>query len=104
MPIDLVIDEREGAGSTTSKSPENLNDPTDLGSDQVRLAAILDAILCGVFTVLFVCFVYVCFLACAHSHLQLGDRAHSHLQLGDRAHSHLPLGDKQKLWRVCASV
>lgn len=34
MPIDLVIDEREGAGSTTSKSPENPNDPTDLGSDQ----------------------------------------------------------------------
>ena len=47
MPIDLVIDEREGAGSTTSKSPENLNDPTDLGSDQVRLVVILDdAILC----------------------------------------------------------
>ncbi|XP_045187479.1 homeobox protein Meis1-like [Mercenaria mercenaria] len=29
MPIDLVIDEREGTGSTTSKSPEN-PDPTDL--------------------------------------------------------------------------
>lgn len=29
MPIDLVIDEREGAGSTTSKSPEN-PDPSDL--------------------------------------------------------------------------
>jgi len=29
MPIDLVIDDREGAGSTTSKSPEN-PDPSDL--------------------------------------------------------------------------
>lgn len=29
MPIDLVIDEREGTGSTTSKSPEN-PDPSDL--------------------------------------------------------------------------
>ena len=42
MPIDLVIDEREGAGSTTSKSPENPNDPTDLGSDQVSLVDIFD--------------------------------------------------------------
>ena len=61
MPIDLVIDEREGAGSTTSKSPENLNDPTDLGSDQVRLAAILDAILCGVLCCLCGLFTF-CFL------------------------------------------
>lgn len=35
MPIDLVIDEREGAGSTTSKSPEN-PEPTDL-QDPVSL-------------------------------------------------------------------
>ena len=59
MPIDLVIDEREGAGSTTSKSPENLNDPTDLGSDQVRLAAILDAIVCGVLCCSCVLFTFV---------------------------------------------
>ena len=59
MPIDLVIDEREGAGSTTSKSPENLNDPTDLGSDQVRLAAILDAIVCSVLCCVCVLFTFV---------------------------------------------
>lgn len=46
MPIDLVIDEREGAGSTTSKSPENPNDPTDLGSDQVSDTPLMGAILC----------------------------------------------------------
>ena len=40
MPIDLVIDEREGAGSTTSKSSEDGNppDPSNLLSDQVPVS------------------------------------------------------------------
>ena len=39
MPIDLVIDDREGAGSTTSKSPEQNPDPSDLATDPVSLAS-----------------------------------------------------------------
>jgi hypothetical protein len=40
MPIDLVIDEREGTGSTTSKSPEN-PDPSDLQDPVSYLLLIL---------------------------------------------------------------
>lgn len=56
MPIDLVIDEREGAGSTTSKSPEN-PDPSDL-QDPVSTRFLICSFLCVIFSCLI--HVYVC--------------------------------------------
>lgn len=50
MPIDLVIDEREGTGSTTSKSPEN-PDPSDLQDpvSYLLLFSYLNDWVCSVF-------------------------------------------------------
>ena len=61
MPIDLVIDEREGGSTTSKSSSENPPDPTD-GLDQVRKKYVQQYNILNY--IYWVCLSVVCWIVC----------------------------------------